>query len=54
MNEKYAIGVDIGGSHIACQVMELNSCTPVAETYTEVKIAEANRHKKFSPLGITP
>lgn len=47
MNEKYAIGVDVGGSHIACQVMELNSCSPVAETYTEVKIAESESAQKI-------
>ena len=39
MNEKYALGVDIGGSHIACLVVELGSSRPVGETYTEVKIA---------------
>ena len=47
MNEKYALGVDIGGSHIACQVVELDSSRPVGETYTEVKIAENESAQKI-------
>lgn len=47
MNEKYAIGVDIGGSHIACQVVELGSSSPAGETYTEVKIAENESAQKI-------
>ena len=47
MNEKYALGVDIGGSHIACQVVELGSSSPVGETYTEVKIAENESAQKI-------
>ena len=47
MNEKYALGVDIGGSHIACQVVELGSSRPVGETYTEVKIAENEAAQKI-------
>lgn len=47
MNEKYALGVDIGGSHIACQVIELTSCRPVEETYTEIKIAESESAQKI-------
>ena len=47
MNEKYALGVDIGGSHIACQVVELGSSRPVGETYTEVKIAENESAQKI-------
>ncbi|MFQ8804958.1 MAG: hypothetical protein ACLR8Y_07525 [Alistipes indistinctus] len=47
MNEKYALGVDIGRSHIACQVVELGSGSPVGETYTEVKIAENESAQKI-------
>ena len=51
MNEKYALGVDIGGSHIACQVVELGSSRPVGETYTEVKSPKTSRRRRFSPRG---
>ncbi len=47
MNEKYAIGVDIGGSHIACQAVELGHSTPIEQSYTEVKIAESESAQKI-------
>ena len=34
MNEKYALGVDIGGSHIACQVVDFFNDTATTEIYT--------------------
>lgn len=40
MKGVYVLGVDIGGSHIACQVVDLNGCRPLADTYVEVKVAE--------------
>ena len=38
--EKYVLGVDIGGSHIACQIVDLNTCELLADTYVEVKVCE--------------
>lgn len=40
MKDIHVIGVDIGGSHIACQVVDLRNCRPLPETYTEVKVSE--------------
>lgn len=40
MKNKYVLGVDIGGSHIACQVVDLGSYQSLEDTYTEVKVAE--------------
>ena len=40
MENRYVLGVDIGGSHIACQLVGLNDCSLVAETYVEVKVSE--------------
>lgn len=40
MEDIYVLGVDIGGSHIACQIVNLNGCQPLAESYTEIKVAE--------------
>lgn len=41
MEDIYVLGVDIGGSHIACQLVNLNGCQLLEETYTEVKVAES-------------
>lgn len=40
MKDIYVLGVDIGGSHIACQVVNLNGSQPLPDTYVEVKVAE--------------
>lgn len=40
MKDIYVLGVDIGGSHIACQAVNLNGCRPLEDTYVEVKVAE--------------
>lgn len=40
MKDVYVLGVDIGGSHIACQVVNLNGCQPLSDTYVEVKVSE--------------
>ncbi len=41
MEHNYVLGVDIGGSHIAAQVVDLNdNCQAIPNTYTEVKVAE--------------
>ena len=34
------LGVDIGGSHIACQLVNLSDCSLIENTYAEVKVAE--------------
>lgn len=41
MRDMYVLGVDIGGSHIACQLLNLNGCNLLADTYVEVKVAES-------------
>ena len=41
MEDIYVLGVDIGGSHIACQLVNLNGCKPVKDTYVEVKVSES-------------
>ena len=40
MKDIYVLGVDIGGSHIACQLINLNNFQPLADTYVEVKVSE--------------
>lgn len=40
MEDKYVLGVDIGGSHIACAMVNLNGYASVEETYTVVKVKE--------------
>lgn len=40
MESIYVLGVDIGGSHIACQVVDLSCYQPLEDTYVEVKVAE--------------
>ena len=40
MKDIYVLGVDIGGSHIACQIVNLKDCQPLADTYVEVKVSE--------------
>ena len=40
MKDIYVLGVDIGGSHIACQVVNLNNFQPLTDTYVEVKVSE--------------
>lgn len=40
MENRYVLGVDIGGSHIACQVVNVKNCEPLQESYVEVKVAE--------------
>ena len=46
MEDVYVLGADIGGSHIACQIVNLKGCQPLPETYTEIKVAESE------PAGI--
>lgn len=41
MEDIYVLGVDIGGSHIACQVVNLKGYQLLTETYTEIKVAES-------------
>lgn len=40
MKDIYVLGVDIGGSHVACQVVDLDGCTLLADTAVEVKVSE--------------
>ena len=40
MEDVYVLGVDIGGSHIACQLDNLSDCSLIENTYAEVKVAE--------------
>lgn len=40
MESIYVLGVDIGGSHIACQIIDLNGYQPLKNSYVEVKISE--------------
>lgn len=40
MENTYVLGVDIGGSHIACQLVDLKGCRPLKDSYTEIKVAE--------------
>lgn len=40
MKDIYVLGMDIGGSHVACQIVNLNGCALLADTYTEVKVSE--------------
>ena len=40
MEDIFVLGVDIGGSHIACQIMNLTDCRLVEDSYVEVKVAE--------------
>lgn len=40
MENMYVLGMDIGGSHVACQLVDLNGCGLVADTYVEEKVAE--------------
>ncbi len=40
MKDIYVLGVDIGGSHMACQVVNLHGCRPLSDTYVEVKVSE--------------
>lgn len=40
MKDIHVLGVDIGGSHIACQVVHLLDCRALPETYVEVKVSE--------------
>lgn len=40
MRDHYVLGVDIGGSHVACQVVNLNGCRLLEDTYVEVKVSE--------------
>ena len=40
MEDVYVLGVDIGGSHIACQLVNLSDCSLIENTYAEVKVAE--------------
>ncbi len=40
MKDIHVLGVDIGGSHIACQVVHLLDCRTLPETYMEVKVSE--------------
>lgn len=40
MKDIYVLGMDIGGSHVACQLINLTDCQPVADTYVEVKVSE--------------
>ncbi len=40
MKDIHVLGVDIGGSHIACQVVHLPDYRVLPETYVEVKISE--------------
>ena len=40
MENSYVLGVDIGCSHIACQIVNLKECQPLKESYVEVKIPE--------------
>ena len=40
MEDIYVLGVDIGGSHIACQLVNLSDCSLIENTYAEVKVAE--------------
>lgn len=47
MENQYVLGVDIGGSHIACQVVDLATFAPVEGTYTEVKVAENESAQKI-------
>ena len=38
MEDIYVLGVDIGGSHIACQLVNLSDCSLIENTYAEVKV----------------
>lgn len=40
MEKGYVLGIDIGGSHIACQLVDPEDCTTDGDTYTEVKVSE--------------
>lgn len=40
MKDIYVLGMDIGGSHVACQLINLTDCQPVADTHVEVKVSE--------------
>ena len=40
MKDIYVLGVDVGGSHIACQLINLNNFQPLNDTYVEVKVSE--------------
>lgn len=40
MSDFYTLGVDIGGSHIACQIVCLQNHERIEKSYVEVKIAE--------------
>lgn len=41
MEDIYVMGVDVGGSHIACQLINLNGCKSLSDTYVEVKVRES-------------
>lgn len=47
MKNQYVVGVDIGGSHIACQIVDLITFEPVEGTFTEVKVAENESAQKL-------
>ncbi len=47
MKNQYVLGVDIGGSHIACQLVDLTTSEGVEGTYTEVKVAETESAQKI-------
>ena len=51
MEDIYVLGVDIGGSHIACQLVNLSDCSLIENTYAEVKVAEIKVPVLFWQLG---
>ena len=40
MEDVYVLGVDIGGSHIACQLVNLSDCSLIENTNAEEKVDE--------------
>lgn len=47
MENQFVLGVDIGGSHIACQVVDMSDFSLIEGTYTEVKVAETESAQKI-------
>ena len=41
MEDIYVLGVDVGGSHIACEIINLNGFKPLEGSYTELKVRES-------------
>lgn len=40
MKDIYVIGMDIGGSHVACQIVHMNDFQALSDSYVEIKVAE--------------